>query len=219
MQRRLLGVGLWLGATALSVAVVMGGVRLVADSVNEPLTLVAAESREDGPVDTQPSSRGTGRSRTGSPTPATTAPDDEMPAQPQTDDPEAPAASDPPDAPPAPTSAPPTTAAPTDGATPTPTSTPTETDESEDDEADPPPSDRAYELEGGSVGIRFSATRVEVLYATPRDGFVVRVLRESETRVVVTFRSSSHISELEARWDNGPRADAEEDDADNSGRG
>ena len=211
-------VGLWLGATAASVAVVMGGVRLVADSVSDAdrLPLVVAGADGGDAVDTEPSPRGSRRTRTRSPAPSPreddTPPDGpDGPGRPASDDPEPPPtqSSDPPDPPPPPQT-PPTTATP-DDPTPTPTAT-------ESDEPEPAPEDRAYELEGGSVGIRFSATRVEVLWATPRDGFAVRILRESETRVVVTFRSRTHVSELEARWSNGPRADAEEDD-DNSGSG
>jgi hypothetical protein len=66
-----------------------------------------------------------------------------------------------------------------------------------------------FNLVGGSTGISFSSSRVEVLWATANPGFVVEVdadIYEAE----VVFESDEHESIVKAKWDDGPRHEVRE---------
>ena len=82
--------------------------------------------------------------------------------------------------------------------------------------ASPPPGrTRSYDLVGGTVTVRFSPTRVQVVTASPKDGFVLRsVEREGPTDVEIEFRRADDTwrSELRATWDEGPADRIEERD-------
>ena len=74
---------------------------------------------------------------------------------------------------------------------------------------------RSYDLVGGTLTVRFSATRVEVLTASPKEGFILRPIeREGPTDVEVEFRRAddSWRSELRATWERGPAERIEERD-------
>jgi hypothetical protein len=67
-----------------------------------------------------------------------------------------------------------------------------------------------FDLVGGTTSISFSAQGVEVLWATPRPGFTVRIDGGSSVRV--EFRSDEHDSRIDAWWDGGPQTSVREDD-------
>jgi hypothetical protein len=67
-----------------------------------------------------------------------------------------------------------------------------------------------FDLVGGTTSISFSAQGVEVLWATPRPGFTVRIDGGSTARV--EFRSDEHDSRIDAWWDGGPQTSVREDD-------
>jgi hypothetical protein len=98
------------------------------------------------------------------------------------------------------TTAPPTTTATTARSTP-PSSTTTTT---------PPPVTRTYQLVGGSATVRFSASGVTVLVATPAPGFTAEV-EDHDGAARVEFESEGHKSRLDAWWANGPQAETRED--------
>lgn len=67
-----------------------------------------------------------------------------------------------------------------------------------------------FDLVGGTTSISFSAQGVEVLWATPRPGFTVRI--DGGSRVRVEFRSDEHDSRIDAWWDGGPQTSVREED-------
>jgi len=74
---------------------------------------------------------------------------------------------------------------------------------------------RTYNLVGGSATLRFDPSgTVTVVWADPNPGFRVEVDNRSDGGVRIRYDSSSHRSELEAWWDNGPQ-----DRVDESGSG
>lgn len=98
----------------------------------------------------------------------------------------------------------PTTSAPsgTNGTTPT-TTTP---------EPAPLPETRTYSLEGGTATLRFEATGVTVVEATPRPGYSVEVEPTHDNGSQVEFRSDNHRSRVEGWWDDGPRDEVREEE-------
>lgn len=82
-----------------------------------------------------------------------------------------------------------------------------------------PPTDasattRTYRMEGGVVTLRFSAAGVEVVAATPNEGFNVDYEREHGNGVKVEFESDAHESRIDAWWDGGPQVERREDGED-----
>ncbi|GAA0232492.1 hypothetical protein GCM10010492_34060 [Saccharothrix mutabilis subsp. mutabilis] len=63
---------------------------------------------------------------------------------------------------------------------------------------------RSFRLQGGVTAIRFSASEIEPISATPRQGFAASVEQPADA-VVVEFVGAGHRSRLEATWVNGPQ--------------
>lgn len=76
----------------------------------------------------------------------------------------------------------------------------------------PAPETRSYTLVGGSATLRFSASGVTVVSATPNPGFAVETEPTHGTGVRVRFRSDSHESAVEGWWEGGPRDEVREED-------
>ena len=72
--------------------------------------------------------------------------------------------------------------------------------------------DRVYQLEGGSVAIRFQDGAAHLLWATPNrdEDYRTDQVEENGGTVDVRFRNEQHESRLRAYWDDGPHADIEE---------
>lgn len=198
---------LWVVGSLVAVAVVSQGVRLIDDQV----------SAEEAPIDVAASISATNDSG-GIATTTTTAdlpsapPTTTVPGQllpPETTAPPG-TATTPPTMPA--TVTPPTTPAPTVPATaPAPPATsatvpaPTTT-------AAPAAQVLTFNLVGGSTAISFSATEVFAVWATPNSGFTVEIKPHTGGSTTVEFRSDDHRSRIDARWDDGPVHDIEEDD-------
>lgn len=66
---------------------------------------------------------------------------------------------------------------------------------------------------GGDLSVRCTGSRIELLYATPADGWTVRVEESGPEEVHVKFRSARDENELEARCVSGrPSLDSETDE-------
>ncbi|MFI9816076.1 hypothetical protein [Saccharothrix variisporea] len=63
---------------------------------------------------------------------------------------------------------------------------------------------RSFRLQGGVAAIRFSATEIEPISATPRQGFAASVEQPAHA-VVVEFVGPDHRSRIEATWVDGPQ--------------
>ncbi|MEJ2858293.1 MULTISPECIES: hypothetical protein [unclassified Saccharothrix] len=63
---------------------------------------------------------------------------------------------------------------------------------------------RSFRLQGGVAAIRFSASEIEPISATPRQGFAATVEQPADA-VVVEFVGPDHRSRIEATWVNGPQ--------------
>jgi hypothetical protein len=63
---------------------------------------------------------------------------------------------------------------------------------------------------GGTATIRFEPGRVSLVSATPKAGFEAKVEQYVADELSVRFRSDTHESRIDAKWDGGPRADIEE---------
>ncbi|MDH3753459.1 MAG: hypothetical protein OEU32_06255, partial [Acidimicrobiia bacterium] len=78
----------------------------------------------------------------------------------------------------------------------------------------PPPAPAAqtltFNLVGGSTAISFSASGVQVLWATPNPGFGVEIEPESPG-IKVQFESEGHKSRIEAWWSAGPQHEIREE--------
>lgn len=193
----------WVAATVLAVAVAWQGVGFVSREVTDrrPAALSAAEvqaelaardnpTSSDSSTTTSPSNPGqpgspTTQSSSGTPT--------STPAQPTA------------------TTAP---RSPTTSSRATPATTPTTA-------GNPPPSTtttapatapetRTYNTVGGTATIRFEPGRVSLVSATPKAGFDAKVEQFVANELSVRFRSDTHESRIDAKWDGGPRADIEE---------
>jgi len=79
-------------------------------------------------------------------------------------------------------------------------------------EATAPFEDHIYDLEGGSVAVRFQDGAAHLLWARANPDYRTDQAQENGGTVDVRFRSNDgeHESRLRAYWDNGPRADIEE---------
>jgi hypothetical protein len=182
---------LWCAATALAAGVVWIGVRGIGDAARSETALVlspTASATAGGPsttvagVSTAPAPT--------APVPPTTAP----PTDPPPIAPSRPAPA--PTAPPAAGSAPPATAPVT-----VPPTVPPDT----------VATTQTFALVGGSVTVRFLATAVEVVLATPNPGFRPEVDQRGATAIRVEFESPSHRSRLDAAWNDGPDFQIRED--------
>ena len=85
-----------------------------------------------------------------------------------------------------------------------------------------PPADasattRTYRMEGGVVTLRFAPAGVEVVGATPNEGFTVDSEPEHGNGVKVEFGSDGHESRVDAWWDGGPQVERREDGEDVAG--
>jgi len=82
---------------------------------------------------------------------------------------------------------------------------------------------RTYRMEGGVVTLSFSPAGVDVVGATPNEGFTVDSEPEHGNGVKVEFESDGHESRVDAWWDGGPqverRENGEDVGADNRGPG
>jgi hypothetical protein len=76
---------------------------------------------------------------------------------------------------------------------------------------------RTYRMEGGVVTLRFSPAGVEVVGATPNEGFTVDSEPEHGNGVKVEFGSDGHESRVDAWWDGGPQVERREDGEDVAG--
>lgn len=85
--------------------------------------------------------------------------------------------------------------------------------------ADPSATTKTYRMQGGVVTLRFSTAGVEVVGASPYEGFTVDTEPEHGNGVRVEFESDSHRSRLDAWWDGGPQAEPREDDSGGHGPG
>ncbi len=77
--------------------------------------------------------------------------------------------------------------------------------------ADPSATTRTYRMQGGVVTLRFSAAGVEVVGASPAEGFTVDTEPEHGNGVKVEFESDAHRSRVDAWWDGGPQVERRED--------
>ena len=175
MNRRQLALaGLWAAATVVAVLVVWTGVRVVADDVTEPLPLATGAA----PVATDEPAPPAGTSPTtvpGAGPSATTSPTTAAPATATTT------------APPAVPSTSTTTARPptTPGTAPPPAASESWT--------------RTATGRGGTVTVRFTATTVELVVATPASGYTVEVDDAGPDRVRVSFDGGEQETRIEAR--------------------
>jgi hypothetical protein len=88
---------------------------------------------------------------------------------------------------------------------------------------DPSATTRTIQMDGGVVTLRFSPAGVDVVGATPNEGFTVDTEPEHGNGVKVEFESDGHESRVDAWWDGGPQVERRENGedvvADNRGRG
>lgn len=68
---------------------------------------------------------------------------------------------------------------------------------------------KVFNLQGGSTAISFSPSGVEVLWATPNDGYNVKIEPEYPG-LKVEFRSDAHRSRVDAWWNGGPQHEIRE---------
>jgi hypothetical protein len=73
---------------------------------------------------------------------------------------------------------------------------------------------RTYRMEGGVVTLRFSPAGVDVVGATPNEGFTVDTEPEHGNGVKVEFESDGHESRVDAWWDGGPQVERRENGED-----
>ena len=74
-----------------------------------------------------------------------------------------------------------------------------------------PPTTKSYNLVGGTATLRFSASGVTVVAATPAAGYTVDIGESHDGGVRVEFESDSHQSRLDAWWAGGPQDEVRED--------
>ena len=173
MNRRQLALaGLWAAATAVAVLVVWTGVRVVADDVTEPLPLATGAA---------PVAAGAAAPPAGS-TPTTVA-----------------------GAGPSATTTPTTAATPADTSAPSPATAPTSTTAGPTTASTAPPPaasepwTRTATGRGGTVTVRFTASTVELVVATPASGYTVEVDDAGPDRVRVSFDDGEQETRIEAR--------------------
>jgi hypothetical protein len=66
-------------------------------------------------------------------------------------------------------------------------------------------------MDGGVVTLSFSPAGVDVVGATPNEGFTVDSEPEHGNGVKVEFESDAHRSRVDAWWDGGPQVERRED--------
>lgn len=185
MRKTALLIAAWFGAGVLAVTTASIGVSMVGQQVTDdrPAPLSATEVREELAAAAAGAS---------APGPSVTAPGPSVP-EPAVSVPSAPVAPPPTAAPSSPTApvavdpAPPAPAAPASAET------------------------RTYRLIGGTATLRFSASGVTVVTATPNAGFSVKVEPEQGDGVKVEFESDDHRSRVDGSWVDGPVDEVRED--------
>jgi hypothetical protein len=85
--------------------------------------------------------------------------------------------------------------------------------------ADPSATTSTYKMQGGVVTLRFSPAGVEVVGASPYEGFTVDVEPEHGNGVKVEFESDAHRSRVDAWWDGGPQVEPREEGDGGGGHG
>lgn len=70
---------------------------------------------------------------------------------------------------------------------------------------------RTYTLVGGTVTLRFTASRVTVEVATPNPGFALDIEPTHTNGVRVELEGEDHRSRVEGWWDDGPRDEVHEE--------
>jgi hypothetical protein len=73
---------------------------------------------------------------------------------------------------------------------------------------------RTYRMEGGVVTLSFTPAGVDVVGATPNEGFTVDTEPEHGNGVKVEFESDGHESRVDAWWDGGPQVERRENGED-----
>jgi hypothetical protein len=88
---------------------------------------------------------------------------------------------------------------------------------------DPSATTRTIRMEGGVVTLSFTPAGVDVVGATPNQGFTVDTEPEHGNGARVEFESDGHESRVDAWWDGGPQVERRENGedvvADDRGRG
>jgi hypothetical protein len=79
---------------------------------------------------------------------------------------------------------------------------------------DPSATTRTIQMEGGVVTLSFSPAGVDVVGATPNEGFTVDTEPEHGNGVKVEFESDGHESRVDAWWDAGPQVERRENGED-----
>ncbi len=200
-MKKLMLFSMWLVASAAAVGVAWAGVSVVDNQVVDPPSAaeLASPDPSGGPNPNSAASEGNDASPSTQATPSAPTPNPTRTTQP------APRSTTDPTTQPAPTSqpAPTTQQVPT---TPPPTPAPT---------TPPPPAatTQTFTLTGGTAAISFSASGVEVLWATPNPGFRVVIELESPG-IKVEFRADHHRSRVDAWWSGGPQHSIREEPRD-----
>lgn len=194
MRPSLLVIAGWVTATVAVTGVAVAGVQIVSNRVVEPLPPIAAaepttsdvQSVGETPSPSSPPSES-------SPSPAVTSPS--------------------PTSSPTPTSTSAPTSSPTSTSTPTPTTSPTTDDDDDDDEESTASELRSYSVVGGSVTLRFSPGKVEVVSVQPNPGFTVDIEGDGTAEASVRLESETHESRVKGWWEagHGPRDEVRED--------
>ena len=73
---------------------------------------------------------------------------------------------------------------------------------------------RTYRMGGGVVTLSFTPAGVDVVGATPNEGFTVDTEPEHGNGVKVEFESDGHESRVDAWWDGGPQVERRENGED-----
>ncbi len=184
MRRTVTLIAAWVTATVLAVSLAFAGVRLVADNVVDAPVVLSTPDATPGDDPTPDDG----------PTPGDDPTPDDGPTPDDDPTPEVTATSAPASPSPSPS--------PSASATPSPSSSQAQ------------PVTRTYTLIGGTVTFRFSSSEVEVIAATPADGFNLHSIEpEGPLEMKVEFRAhdDSHRSRIDGWWANGPRHEIREE--------
>ncbi|GIE30361.1 hypothetical protein Ait01nite_034060 [Actinoplanes italicus] len=65
--------------------------------------------------------------------------------------------------------------------------------------------------DGGAIIVAYSSTRVDIVDAEPRSGYVASAARRSDTAIVARLTGPGHTSVITAYWSGGPAAQVIED--------
>lgn len=217
--RSLAIVAVWAGATALAVGIATAGVNLVAQQVTHSTPVIIPGDLTDSPsAEASPTST-SDDDRSADPTDAAS-PDDDA-----SDDVSSPPSSALP-APSGQTTAPPPRSSPSPRPSPSastsddddepsgtpstkpsskpssePSDEPSDHSSDDDDDDDKPTATetRTVQVKGGQASFRLADGKVELLWASPADGYSVKVLEQRDDRIELRFRSDDHDSFVEAR--------------------